>query len=165
MVEQTSPEAVAVLSSFQREYLRLVHQGMTSKQIALQLGGSHHTINAEIAKACRILAAPSRIKAAEWLVAYDAESTSYERSYDPMTVAPSSVLQPEAGRENSEATVHQSSSRPAFLPFVTAGKPVNELSIGLRLAWILVIAVMTAILAVGLLGSVDGTLRRLANFF
>jgi DNA-binding CsgD family transcriptional regulator len=60
------------LSDAQRECLRRVHLHQTSKEIALALGVSSHTIDERVRRAIRVLGVPDRISAARLLCAYEA---------------------------------------------------------------------------------------------
>jgi len=145
-----------LLTEQQRIYLRLVQNGLTSKEIAKQLGGSHHTVNVQIAAASRVLGARSRTEAAAMLA--QAES-SYEPSYEPDTIAhqidraartPSVANDPSIGR--------------FALPVPTTGRPTNDLTSRQRVLWILVLAAVVALIVGGLVSGIvaqlDGLGRR-----
>lgn len=146
---------VAILTEAQRRYLGLVAGGLTSKQIAQQVGGSHHTVNVRIGAAMRILGATSRLQAAS-MVRDAAAPASYEPSYEPNAVADpapaaATVLRHELpGGEQSWA-----------IPIATAARPTNSLGTGQRLAWVLVIAAAVALLLGGL---VSGVTTMLVSF-
>jgi DNA-binding CsgD family transcriptional regulator len=141
---------VLSLSEAQRTYLRLVSEGLTSKQIANALGGSHHTINAEIGIAMRVLGAKSRQEAAA-LVQRSEESGSYERSYEPPAVAAPPPAEPNRGRDEDGGSG-------TGLPWPTAGRPDNTLSAWQRIGWILLLAAVVALLLGGLAGGVAALL-------
>lgn len=149
----------AVLTDTQRAYLRFVAAGLTSKQIAQKLGGSHHTVNAEIAIAVRVLGAKTRSDAAS-LLDYHERSESYDQSYEPKALA--DILAPTA-LPPSEGKRRAVDRLP--LPIPTAGRPLNALGFWQRTMWILVIAAVTALvmggLITGIMAQLDGLDRRI----
>jgi DNA-binding CsgD family transcriptional regulator len=147
----------ASLSDAQRAYLRFVSQGLTSKQIAHTVGGSHHTINAEIGIAMRVLGAKSRQEAAAILLRLD-EVASYERSYEPISVA--APAQPVA----EQASDGDGKSSPAR-PWPTDSRPENIFSPWQRIGWILGLAAVIALLLGGLVSGVAALLDGLSRWF
>lgn len=145
------------LTQAQRHYLRLVGAGMTSKQIAQQVGGSHHTINAEIGIAMRILGATSRHQAAILLDA-PTRAGSYEPSYD----APA-VVAPAVGRDERPQDEVSGGEQPWPIPVATAARPINRLSTAQRLAWVLVIATVVALSLGGLVSGITTMLTSLSR--
>ena len=77
---------VKLLTEGERECLRLVYQHMTSKDIARQLGVSHHAVDMRLRQAIRKLEVVSRIDAARVLIAdegiYPTESMATD--YQPL---------------------------------------------------------------------------------
>lgn len=148
----------AVLTDAQRAYLRLVATGLTSKQIAQQLGGSHHTVNAEIAIAVRVLGATTRADAAAMLDRHE-RSGSYDPSYDPPTL----VDTPIPATTSSSGGEHRSFDS-FHLPIPSTGRPTNDLGFWHRTMWILIIAAITALvmggLITGITAQLDGLGRR-----
>lgn len=145
----------AILTDAQRRYLRLVAEGRTSKQIAQEVGGSHHTVNVQIGAAMRVLGAASRRQAAAMVGAAD-RTGSYEPSYEPPAIAPSL-----AGGQAAPRHDHARDEQPWPIPIATAARPTNSLSVAQRLAWILVIAAAVALL---LGGVVSGVTTMLVTF-
>lgn len=146
-----------LLTEQQREYLRRAGAGETSKQIAQAVGGSHHTVNAEIAIACKILGAKSRIQAAKILGELES-APSYDSSYDPPAlVAPSEMNPSSAAREALE---HRSW---LSLPVPTSGRPTNDLTIAQRIFWIITLAAIIALIFGGLLSGIIAQLDGLAR--
>ena len=97
--------ANTLLTDDQCEYLRLVKQGKTSKEIAQLKGGSHHTVNLEISIAMRILGASSRSLAATKLASLE-DVGSYEPSYEPNAVANPIEFEAIADREETGNADH-----------------------------------------------------------
>lgn len=124
MTSLESSAKILSLSDRQRAYLRLVGQGMTSKQIALQLGCSHHTVNAEIGFAARTLGAKSRHEAAAALEKAE-NRPSYEGSYEPVPVAviPLGTAQAFHDKESNGAVGWNWP-----LPVATPVRPINTLT-------------------------------------
>ena len=142
-----STDPFSLLTSAQRDYLRGVHEGLTSKQIGQKLRASHNTINVEIGKAMQILGASSRTEAAAMLAVHeDAHGDSYERTYKPPSIATPPRY------------------RPLPLPFATAGRPWNELTGWQRFFWICALAVICALM-VGGLASGGVTIFKAASSF
>ena len=144
------------LSDAQRTYLRLVAQGLTSKQIAQDVGGSHHTVNAEIGIAMRVLGAKSRQEAARIFVRSE-HDVSYERSYEPPGVAhPASAIAPtdHDRKRNSEP----------LWPIPTEHRPENRLNAWQRVGWILALAAATALLLGGLVSGIAAMLVSLERW-
>lgn len=145
-----------LLSDVQREYLRLVHRGLTSKQIAQQRGGSHHTVDAEIAVAMKMIGAERRTQAAALFAAHEA-SLSYEPSYEPPSVAVSAdpAVIPAPGETSPLGGIP--------LPIPTVGRPINEQTFWQRTAWIVILAVGIALAAGGLLSGIIAQLNALGQ--
>jgi len=148
----------ALLTDAQRAYLRLVHAGLTSKEIAQRLGASHHTVNAQIGVAMRVLGAASRAEAAAMLAKAEAGG-SYESSYEPAAIADRSEADTIGGEEQAAAD-----GRGLPLPVPTAGRPLNDLTFWQRLLWIIALAAVIALagggLISGIIAQLDGLARR-----
>lgn len=141
---------VASLNETQLAYLRLVAQGMTSKQIALAIQGSHHTVNAEIGIAMRLLGAKTRHEAAA-MVGYVDIASSYEPSYEPPALAVSAVETAGSVEDEGEQA---DAGRGWAIPVATRKRPINTLTMGQRIGWILVIAALVALLLGGLVSGI-----------
>lgn len=152
----TSGDNCVLLNATQRNYLRLVAQGMTSKQIAQSISGSHHTVNAEIGIAMRLLGAKSRHEAAAIASRADA-LRSYEPSYEPPA-----LVRPTTGHAIShhEENVATEDGRAWPLPVGSRRRPTNTLTAGQRIGWVLVIA---ALVVLSLGGLVSGIATLLAS--
>lgn len=73
---------VKLLTEGERECLRLVYQHMTSKDIARQLGVSHHAVDMRLRQAIRKLEVVSRIDAARALIAEEGISATESTESD-----------------------------------------------------------------------------------
>jgi DNA-binding CsgD family transcriptional regulator len=155
----------------QRECLRLVLTRRNSKEIALALGISSHTVDKRLERAIATLGATSRFDAARILSEHEAQSApaaGIEPAYEPFVYQSPDIV-PAAGSDMvgaSEELAQRGGSRDAkaaWLPIRPKGGRYNTLSMGRRLAWIGLIPVALAV-AVGMLGfglSVAGKLFKL----
>jgi len=73
---------VKLLTDGERDCLRLVYQHMTSKDIARQLGVSHHAVDMRLRQAIRKLEVVSRIDAARALIAEEGISAAESTTVD-----------------------------------------------------------------------------------
>ena len=146
---------VARLSKGQVDCLRLVNEHLSSKEIAAELGISPHTVDQRIRGALQILGVERRAQAARIVAA---ETGPYQRLiHQPPHIGGSAPgEQPEeaigiqirhADRTGGiGATAFDTEQRveprsPLFLPIATRSHPENRMSVGQRLAWIVVIAI------------------------
>lgn len=178
------PDQIDRLTDSQRSYLRLVFEHKSSKEIAQQLGISAHTVDKRIKEAMRVLGVRSRVEAARMLVA--TTSSEMDRPLGPqspdLAFPPSSpivaartvggdgehdsAIAATAKPDDSPVRSGTSGSRRFPLPFPTAHRPENDLSILQRIGWtlglIIGLAVATGILLSGLtaVGTLVMALRR-----
>ena len=172
----TATERIERLSEGQLEVLRLVDQHLNSKEIAAELGISPHTVDQRIRGAIRVLGVSRRQEAAR-LVAH---ATPYQRlihqpSDIDLTTGPGdhdpaiSFQIRHADRAGGAGLVGfdteqgTAASRPFLVPpWSTRRNPRNEMSVGQRLLWILVIA-MGASFSAGMYLAGLESLARLAG--
>ncbi|MFC7536533.1 helix-turn-helix transcriptional regulator [Sphingomonas sp. GCM10030256] len=148
-------ERVARLSDGQREVLQLVDNHLNSKEIAAQLGISPHTVDQRLRGAIRILGVTKRQEAARLFVQVAGSSqrlihqpSDIDLSTDP--AEPDGAISSQirhadraggvgpAGFHTEQGTA---GSRPLLVwPFATRNHPRNEMSVGQRLLWIVLIA-------------------------
>jgi DNA-binding CsgD family transcriptional regulator len=161
---------IARLTEAQRVCLRLVAQGYQYKEIAREIGISPGAVNERIKAAMRTLQLTSRFEAARLLSAHEAP-----KAYQPLvdqslglsaaafSAAPGVTSSRTGSGGNPEPVgvvqEQQAIFDPAYLmrapsgpvlPIPTEKRPVNDLAIWQRLAWILAVAVASAT-AVGIL--------------
>ena len=156
-IDPASP--VARLSDGQIECLLLVDQHHNSKEIAARLGISPHTVDQRIRGALEKLGVVRRGEAARLVVAAlpHADAT-YQRlihqsphidgtpptGQQEGTVRTSIRHADRAGEANPAGHLTEQSpvgiGSPLQLPFATRSYPSNEMSVGLRLLWIVLIA-------------------------
>lgn len=171
-------DRVARLSAGQLDCLRLVDQHLSSKEIAVELGISPHTVDQRIRGALQILGVERRTQAAR-LVAQ--VSGPYQRliHQSPHVEPGQSAGQPmgavsfqirhadRAGGAGDPGFITEQRSgdfRPSLqLPFATRSHPRNEMSVGLRLVWIVLIATGAAFSAGMYLAGLESLSRLLQN--
>ena len=156
---EPTPKAdpLARLSPGQLDCLRLVDQHLSSKEIAVELGISPHTVDQRIRGALQILGVERRAHAAR-LVARDLgpyqrlihQSPHIEGSSDSDQFDAAVGFQirhaDRAGKAsgsgfNTEQKPGSNWSSLPFLPFATRSHPRNEMSVATRLLWIVLIAI------------------------
>ncbi|MEO6248686.1 MAG: helix-turn-helix transcriptional regulator [Sphingomicrobium sp.] len=154
-MEQWLPRSIDKLTSRQLDCLRLVARNLSSKEIAAELGISPHTVDQRIRGALQILGVERRSQAAR-LISDDAGP------YQRLIHQPSYLVATSADPQQGEAISHQirhadraggiggtglqteQSSQlrsPLVLPFATRSNPGNEMNVGQRLTWIIIIAI------------------------
>lgn len=122
--------AIENLTPGQIECLMLVHQHFTSKEIGPRLGISPHTVDQRIRSALRILGCKNRYQAARLVASRIPPEAMFKWQSAP----------PEPFVEfGSQRTITR--PKPTIpMPFATARYPNNEMSVPLRLLWIVAIA-------------------------
>ena len=152
--------AVARLSPGQVDCLLLVDQHMNSKEIAVRLGISPHTVDQRIRGALEKLGVDRRGEAARVVAAaVDPSHEAYQRLIHQSPHIDRKATQGQqagavsfqirhadrAGETGSSGIITE--QRPGVfgsslpLPFATRSQPNNEMSVGLRLLWIVLIAI------------------------
>ena len=145
---------VARLSPGQLDCLRLVDQHLSSKEIAVELNISPHTVDQRIRGALQILRVDRRTQAAR-LVAQacgpyqrlihqspHVEPTGIER-HPEAAISKQIRHADRAGEFGGSGLITEQRPSPWAslpLPFATRSNPRNEMSVGLRLLWIFLIA-------------------------
>ena len=150
---------LARLSDAQIECLLLVDRHHNSKEIAAKLGISPHPVDQRIRRALEKLGVERRGEAARMVAdAVAADHPAYQRliHQSPYIDLPHPQDQQEAtvrikirhadraGEANPSGNLTEQSpagfGSPLQLPFATRSHPSNEMSVGLRLLWIVLIA-------------------------
>jgi DNA-binding CsgD family transcriptional regulator len=172
-------ERVSKLSQGQLDCLRLVNEHLSSKEIAAQLGISPHTVDQRIRGALQVLKVERRAQAARLVAQHSGryqrlihQPPHIEADADPgeETTAVSNQIR-HAGRagEIRGDTGFKTEQRHAFtrsslqLPFATRSHPRNEMSVGLRLLWIVIIATGSAFSAGMYLAGLESLARLLES--
>ena len=176
-------ERVARLSDGQRQCLALVDQHLSSKEIALQLGISPHTVDQRVRQALHILQVEKRGEAARLVAAVMRErcDPAYQHliHQPPYIDAAPAAAHPveavgdqirQAGRAGETSLVGiETEQRPANrwaslpLPFATRSQPANEMSVGVRLLWIVLIAIGAAFSAGMYLAGLESLSRMMSS--
>jgi len=173
--DQRMAERVARLSPGQLECLQLVDQHLSSKEIAVRLDISPHTVDQRIRQALQILGVERRSQAARLVGQYSGpyQRLIHQSPHIEGTPAAAQLVGavshqirhadragetggPDLKTEQSSATW---SSLP--LPFATRSHPRNEMSVGLRLLWIFLIATGAAFSAGMYLAGLESLARLL----
>ena len=159
-LNESGPDSpVSQLSDGQIECLLLVDRHHNSKEIAAKLGISPHTVDQRIRRALEKLGVERRGEAARIVAdAIAVDHPAYQRliHQSPYIDLPIEAEQQEAtvrtkirhadragGARPSGNLTEQSPAgfgSPLQLPFATRSHPSNEMSVGLRLLWIVLIA-------------------------
>ena len=171
-------ERVARLSPGQLECLRLVDQHLSSKEIAAKLDISPHTVDQRIRGALQILGVERRAQAAR-VVAQHGEPYQRLIHQSPHVEIrrpnphPNDAISHQirhadraGGAGGPGLITEQGSDRPwppLQLPFATRSNPRNEMSVGMRLLWIVVIATGAAFSAGMYLAGLESLSRLLEN--
>ncbi len=169
-------ERVARLTPGQLDCLRLVDQHLNSKEIAVELGISSHTVDQRIRQSLATLGVERRAQAARIVSQY---SGPYQRliHQPPYIPAAEQSGQPEATASNQirhagragevGGTGFLTEQRPVSFrsslqpPFATRSNPRNEMSVGQRLFWIAAIAIGAAFSAGMYLAGLESLARLL----
>ena len=174
---------VARLSEGQRQCLLLVDEHLSSKQIALRLGISSHTVDQRVRQALQILGVEKRGEAAR--IVATALRSSHEPPYQRLIPQPPYIDAAPAPGHQDGAVGHQirqtgragesslsgldTEPRPAdrwaslSLPMSTRSQPSNEMSVGVRLLWIVLIAVGAAFSAGMYLAGLESLSRMVSS--
>jgi len=169
-----------------RECLLLVDQHLSSKEIALRLSISPHTVDQRIRQALQILGVERRRDAARMIAAAAvptprSETARYQRLiHQPPHIDSTpgasqkewavshQIRHADRAREASSAGVN-SEQNPAGhwsslpLPFSTRSHPSNEMSVGIRLLWIVLIAIGAAFSAGMYLAGLESLSRMIGS--
>ncbi len=171
-------DRVAKLTEGQLDCLRLVAEHLSSKEIAVELAISPHTVDQRIRHALQILGVSRRAQSAR-IVAHHFEP--YQRLIHQ---SPYIERMPSAGDESGAVSnqirhadrAGEAWGDPSFqteqkrgpswsslqLPFATRSHPRNEMTVGLRLLWIVVIAMGAAFSAGMYLAGLESLSRLLS---
>ncbi|QNM83911.1 helix-turn-helix transcriptional regulator [Sphingomonas sabuli] len=172
-------QRVAKLTDGQLDCLRLVANHLSSKEIAVELGISPHTVDQRIRQSLATLGVARRSQAAR-IVA------RHREPYQSLIHQPPYIEgEPAAGDEDGAVSnqirhagragetwggsgfqteqKRGSSWSSLQLPFATRSHPRNEMSVGLRLLWIVVIAIGAAFSAGMYLAGLESLARMMQS--
>jgi DNA-binding CsgD family transcriptional regulator len=171
-------QRVARLTQGQLDCLRLVDQHLSSKEIAVELSISPHTVDQRIRQALQILGVERRSQAARIVAQHAGEyqrlihqSPHIEGDSDrdhPSGAASILIRHADraggAGRAGFLTEQRPASTWPSLQwPFATRSNPRNEMSVGQRLFWIATIAIGAAFAAGMYLAGLESLARLLKN--
>ena len=174
-------QRIARLTPGQMECLGLVFQHLSSKEIAGRLSISPHTVDQRIRQSLHTLGVERRSEAARMVAAAGALPREYQRLIHQsphIDGAPDDRHQDGAvsyqirhadragGIGPVGVTTEQTSAisrSPLPLPFATRSQSRNEMSVGLRLLWIVIIAMGATFSAGMYLAGLESLSRMLAN--
>jgi DNA-binding CsgD family transcriptional regulator len=177
-IDHEISDRVARLSPGQLDCLRLVDQHLSSKEIAVELGISPHTVDQRVRGALQTLGVERRTQAAR-LVAH--VSGPYQRLIhqpphvelgpgggQPLGAVSFQIRHADRAGEAGGSGLITEQSLGQFrsslqLPFATRSHPRNEMSVGLRLVWIVLIATGAAFSAGMYLAGLESLARLLNN--
>lgn len=155
-------ERLARLTEAQRTCLRMVFMHMSSKDIARELGISHHTVDQRLKAAIQTLGVENRIQAARLLARHEGGEAYQPLVYQSPDIAgpPPTVpipvlvdhgeadrLSGRAMREDQaafDAAFHRSQS-PTALPLPIGGGDPNDLKPWQRLGWVFAIMLLVTL--------------------
>ena len=161
------PTRIPQLSKRHRECLRLVRDLGGSKEIAIQLGITKNTVDSYLREAVAILGASNRRQAALGFATYEAAQPPHQITGDSTRVdaePQTSALFSQAVNAVVDAPVGFAGVTPSAdwrppLPFREKGSQYNDLTTGQRLIWILVGALVSALLLAATINIADALIR------
>ena len=169
---------VARLSAGQIDCLRLVNEHLNSKEIANELNISSHTVDQRIRGALHILGVERRSQAARLVAQHGGpyqrlihQSSHIERdrqSGHPEAAVRTQIRHADRAGEAGDAGFRTEQRAVGFapslpLPFATRSNPRNEMSVGQRLFWIVLIAIGAAFSAGMYLAGLESLSRLLQS--
>jgi DNA-binding CsgD family transcriptional regulator len=175
-MDEDYAERVAKLTRGQLDCLLLVDQHLSSKEIAAELNISPHTVDQRIRIALQTLGVERRTQAARLVSQHHApyqrliHQSSYIEVHDPDEHPRDAVSYQirhadragETGGPDFKTEQRPDSSWSSLpLPFATRSHPRNEMSVGLRLLWIFLIATGAAFSAGMYLAGLESLARLL----
>lgn len=172
-------ERVARLSSGQLDCLRLVNEHLSSKEIAVRLAISPHTVDQRIRGALHTLGVERRSQAARMVAQHSSEYQRLIHQAPDIEMGGFSGNQGGAvsnqirhagcageTRGGASFQTEQRSGQPwssLQLPFATRSNPRNEMSVGQKLLWIVVISTGAAFSAGMYLAGLESLARLLES--
>jgi len=171
-------QRIARLSQGQLDCLRLVDQHLSSKEIATELEISPHTVDQRIRGALQILGVERRAHAARLISQH---CGPYQRLiHQPPYIEPQPPIDQQQGAVSHQirhadrageigGVGFNTEQRPANFrsslppPFATRSNPRNEMSVGQRLLWIVLIAIGAAFSAGMYLAGLESLSRLMAH--
>lgn len=177
-LERDSSSRVEKLSKGQLDCLLLVDRHLSSKEISAELGISRHTVDQRIRQALQILGVSRRSEAArlvaskhgqyQRLIHQSPHIEGGEGDGHPNEAVGFQIRHADragkAGVLELDTEQRTGASGPSLpLPFATRRQPRNEMSVGFRLLWIVLIAIGAAFSAGMYLAGLESLARMLSR--
>lgn len=173
----SAEERVARLSQGQLDCLYLVNEHRSSKEIAAALGISPHTVDQRIRGALQLLGVERRSQAARLVAAHGStyqplihqsphigETVAADQSEGAVGIQIRHADRTEGVEAKGFETEQRSQPRSSlFLPIATRNHPRNEMGVGLRLTWIVIIALCSIFSAGMFLAGLESLARMLSR--
>jgi len=161
-------ETLPALSEGEKQCLRLVAQGFSSKEIARQLHVSEHTVDQRVRTSLRKFGVPSRKEAARLFVSVEQRPPQID-TYQPLIYQPEPLAsdpEPASSLDQPDGPDVQREPKTLLRRILAFGPPLggstNELSIDGRILAMIRAAVLTGVGVVTLLLLIAGAFRVLA---
>jgi DNA-binding CsgD family transcriptional regulator len=150
------------LTARERDCLRLVGRGMSSKEIALALGLSPLTVDGYLKEAVRTLGVSGRREAARVLASHE-DLSPQEEIAPPQNLGGDTPDLAETVLSGVPLPPKRSEAEPRFrVPFLRQGKQINDLDPLNRLMWIIGLALLMLIAVANFLNGL-GALWRITS--
>ncbi|HWU95160.1 MAG TPA: helix-turn-helix transcriptional regulator [Sphingomonas sp.] len=150
------------LTARERDCLRLVARGMSSKEIALALGLSPLTVDGYLKEAARTLGVSSRREAARILASHE-EAPPQAPETPPQKLGAEPVDLAETVHSGVPLPPKRSEAEPRFrVPFLRQGRQTNDLDPLNRLMWIFGLSILMLIAVANFLNGL-GALWRITS--
>ncbi len=150
------------LTARERDCLRLVARGMSSKEIALALGLSPLTVDGYLKEAARTLGVSSRREAARILTAHE-DASPQPPETPPQNLGAEPVDLAETVHSGVPLPPKRSEGEPRFrVPFLRQGRQINDLDPLKRLMWIFGLSILMLIAVANFLNGL-GALWRITS--
>jgi DNA-binding CsgD family transcriptional regulator len=147
------------LTARERDCLRLVGRGMSSKEIALALGLSPLTVDGYLKEAVRTLGVSGRREAARVLASHEEVSPS-AAAQPPQNLGAEPPDLAETVLSEVPLPPKRSEAEPRFrVPFLRQGKQLNDLDPLSRLIWIIGLALLMLIAVANFLNGLSALWR------
>lgn len=146
------PSRFQRLSDGQRECLRLFYERHEIKEIARILGIAPVTVNQRLTAARRHLGVARSLDAARLLIAHEQE----QGLYSPPIYRPA-LVEPAVNEGPSPQQDEKGNRQPVLpLPFPTQWRPRNELTLGAKLIYAVILAALIALIFGGGVATLAG---------
>ncbi len=147
------------LTARERDCLRLVARGMSSKEIALALGLSPLTVDGYLKEAVRTLGVSTRREAARILTSHE-EAPQASDETPPQKLGGEPLDLAETVHSGVPLSPKRTDAEPRFrMPFLRQGRQINDLDPLSRLMWIIGLAVLMLVAVANFLNGLGALWR------